>query len=68
MKHTTAEARVLPGQRVRKISGKPFKSGLRVGTVTGICPHPNLPDTDAYTFEEDDSKVRADYCILAEAK
>lgn len=50
------------GQTVRKISGKPFKSGLKVATVTGIAPHPVLPDTLAYTFAEDDSLVRADYC------
>ncbi len=56
----------VPGQQVRKISGKPFKSGEKIGTVTGIVPHPVLPDTDAYSFAEDDSLVRADYCEVVE--
>lgn len=52
------------GQRVRKISGKPFKSNLQVGTVTGIVPHPYLPGKNAYTFAEDDSKVQVEFCTL----
>lgn len=54
-----------PGQRVQKLSGKPFKSGVKVNTVKEIVPHPVLPDTPSYSFVEDDSIVRASYCCLA---
>ena len=51
-----------PGTIVRKISGKPFKSGAKTATVKAVVPHPYLPEIDGYTFEEDDSVVRASYC------
>lgn len=55
--------RILPsiGQRVEKRSGKPFKSGLRVATVTGqaINLHTGKP---GFTFAEDDSVVDIRIC------
>lgn len=53
------------GTRVRKISGKPFKSGLQFNTVKSVVDHPHKinPETGkavpAYTFFEDDSIVEA---------
>jgi hypothetical protein len=52
------------GQRVRKPSKNPFKSGLKVNTVKGIIEHPQLPGKPAFTFEEDDSYVRCSACEL----
>lgn len=49
------------GMKVIKRSGKPFKSGLKINTVKGIVPHPNIPAA-AFTFEEDDSKVWIGAC------
>lgn len=43
---------------------KPFKSGLRVNTVTAIIVHP-LTGKDAFTFEEDDSFVECRLCSIA---
>jgi hypothetical protein len=50
------------GSVVHKISGKPFKSGLKRGTVSGVIDHLQLPGIKAYTFEEDESYVRVSYC------
>ena len=44
---------------------KPFKSGNRYNTVTGIVNHPilNIP---AFTFLEDDSIVECRKCTIKE--
>lgn len=50
--------------RVCKKSGKKFKSGRYINTVSGICNNPEDPKyRTAYTFEEDDSIVNCDMCI-----
>jgi len=51
------------GYRVKKLSGKPFKSGNKIGTIKAIvvneqCPNKRL----AYTFEEDNSCVNIGMC------
>jgi len=53
------------GKKVRKLSGKPFKSCLKVNTVKGIIVHPQLPTRMAYTFEEDDSYVSTVMCEIS---
>lgn len=53
------------GKKVRKKSGKPFKSKLKVNTVKAVIVHPYL-GRDAFVFEEDDSYVTAELCELAE--
>lgn len=52
----------LIGQKVRKTSGHPFKSGSKINTVKGVIDHPQLPGKPAFTFEEDDSYVRTSIC------
>lgn len=42
--------------KVTKISGKPFKSGLKINTVKSTTINPNT-NKEAYTFYEDDSIV-----------
>jgi hypothetical protein len=60
------------GTRVRKLSGKPFKSGSLLNTVKTVTEHPNKidPDTNtgvaAYTFLEDESIVEAAAVIKIE--
>ena len=50
--------------KVKKKSGKPFKSGLKIATVKDIIDHPLKPTGgDAYTFEEDDSCVSVSQCV-----
>lgn len=62
-----ANTEIVPvGTKVKKVSGLPFKSTFRVATVKGIINHPHLPGIPAYTFEEDDSYVRCNYCIRVE--
>lgn len=51
------------GKRVKKITGKPFKSTFKVNTVKGIKTHPTL-NILCYTFEEDDSYVSVQGCCL----
>lgn len=51
------------GKKVRKKSGKPFKSTYKVNTVKGVIAHPIL-GREAYVFEEDDSYVSAELCEL----
>lgn len=53
------------GDKVRKKSGKPFKSGLKVNTVSDIGAHPVLKDELAFSFVEDDSKVSCVQCEIA---
>lgn len=52
------------GKKVRKTSGKPFKSGLLMNTIKCIVPHPYKDGCLAYGFEEDDSFVEARICEL----
>lgn len=40
------------GIRVKKHSGKPFKSGLLINTVKDLCINPNTGKV-AFTFNED---------------
>ena len=53
------------GTKVKKLSEKPFKSGLVFNTVKSVTEHPHKidPETNkgvpAYTFFEDDSVVEA---------
>lgn len=49
------------GKKVRKRSGKPFKSRLKVNTVKAHVQSP-YTEEDAYTFEEDDSIVNCCMC------
>jgi hypothetical protein len=42
--------------KVKKKSGKPFKSGIRIATVKSATTNPNT-GMPAYTFEEDNSVV-----------
>lgn len=49
--------------QVKKISDKPFKSGNKVNTVSGIIVNENDPKKrKAYTFVEDDSCVNVELC------
>lgn len=50
--------------KVKKKSGKPFKSGNKVNTVKDIVNHPILRGEKAYTFYEDDSYVNVVMCEL----
>jgi len=53
------------GMRVKKPSGKPFKSGNKINTVKEIVDHPNSPreGTKAFSFYEDDSVVDCNSCV-----
>lgn len=44
---------------------KPFKSGLKFNTVSGVVDHPVL-HIPAFTFIEDDSVVECRRCLLRE--
>lgn len=49
------------GDKVTKISHKPFKSGNKVNTIKGFCVNTEDPkQRNAATFEEDDSVVNLD--------
>lgn len=52
----------LIGRKVIKRSGKPFKSGDKVGTIKGFVKHPKLEVT-CFTFDEDDSYVACYQCV-----
>jgi len=54
----------MKGKKVVKISGKPFKSGLKENTVKDIISHPKLEGKLAYLFYEDDSFVSVEMCKL----
>lgn len=47
--------------KVRKKSGKPFKSGLKINTVTKVVKH-SITERYSYTFEEDNSIVEVRVC------
>jgi len=49
------------GDKVQKISGKPFKSGLKEGTVKDIQPH-SITGRVALILVEDDTEVEAFRC------
>jgi len=51
------------GSTVSKVSGRPFKSGLKVNTVKGVTDH-NVLHIPAFTFFEDDSIVECRRCYL----
>ncbi|AGT13499.1 hypothetical protein BigBertha_226 [Bacillus phage BigBertha] len=48
--------------KVKKKSGKPFKSGNKVNTVIGIIHHPEVKGEKAYIFKEDASYVSVAMC------
>lgn len=52
------------GNKVSKISRKPFKSGEKINTVKGFIanPHTGKP---SLLFEEDDSVVEERICCVA---
>lgn len=51
--------------KVKKKSGKPFKSMLKVNTVIGSVKNENDPNKkDAFIFKEDDSVVNVDMCEI----
>lgn len=47
--------------KVYKPSGKPFKSGRKINTVSGTTTNPNT-GLIAYTFRDDDSVVDIKMC------
>ena len=66
---TLEEAKQNIGRQVVKISGKPFKSGNKINTVTDVIevevPHKNATiKRAAYKFQEDESCVIAEMCKL----
>ena len=54
--------RPIIGDKVYKVSGKPFKSGKKVNTVSSIGIHPKL-NIPVFYFIEDDSYVECRRCI-----
>ncbi len=51
--------------KVKKKSGKPFKSMLKINTAIGIAKNENDPNKkDAFIFKEDDSVVNVDMCEI----
>ncbi len=55
---TLAECESLVGKSVIKVSGKPFKSGLKANVVRAVTVNPHT-DRLAFTFFDDDSIVDA---------
>ena len=56
------------GKRVRKCSGKPFKCGEKINTVTGIIVNKELGNVACYTFVEDESYVECHRCVVVEGQ
>ena len=53
--------------KVKKKSGKPFKSGLKVNTVVSTIVNKKDPKRRvAYIFKEDNSIVNCDLCNIIE--
>ena len=52
---------IFPFQVIKK-SGKPFKSGSTVATVTGVITHP-ITGRQAYTLLEDGTYVEVIRCL-----
>lgn len=64
MSPADTEYRTWIGKKVQKISGKPFKSQLKINTVTGITSHYRTGNL-AFIFKEDPSYVECCKCELA---
>lgn len=43
---------------------KPFQSGFKTNTISGVIKHPIMEKEFAYTFLEDDSYVEVRRCII----
>lgn len=56
-----AEIHIEPGDKVKKVSGKPFKSTQQINTVKDFTINPNTGKI-ALTFVEDESIVDAYIC------
>jgi len=50
------------GKKVKRTSGKPFRSGLMENTITDVCIHPAVISELAFTFAEDDSVISVNFC------
>lgn len=51
------------GQQIVKRSGKPFKSGDKIGTIAALCCNLQHPRRVlAYVMKEDESIVNVDIC------
>jgi len=50
-------------RKVCKKSCKPFKSGNKINTVSGIINHPQRQGKLAFVFYEDESHVSAEICL-----
>lgn len=62
-KYDPVEFRKMLGQKVVKRSNKPFKSGDKINTATGIAINEEDPKKrEGFTFEEDDSIVNCELC------
>jgi hypothetical protein len=60
--------RPLDDKNIGKYKLKPFKSGQKVNTISGVIPHPKLEGRLAYTFEEDESYVECRRCEVIKPK
>jgi len=60
--------RPLDDKNIGKYKLKPFKSGLKVNTISGVIPHPKLEGRMAYTFDEDESYVECRRCEVIKLK
>lgn len=58
-----AEVPLAIGTKVVKQSGKPFKSGMKIGTIKGLTTNEHTGKI-AYTFVEDESVVDAFQCKI----
>ena len=52
--------------RVKKKSGKPFKSGLKINTVKDTIDSPYVKGKKVHSFYEDDSMVEVEACEIIE--
>jgi len=53
--------------KVKKKSGKPFKSMLKINTAVGTVKNENDPNKkDAFIFKEDNSVVNVDMCDIVD--
>ena len=55
------------GDKVKKLSGKPFKSTFKVNTVSGFVLN-KFTGKASLTFKEDDSDVEIFRCTLAQPR
>jgi hypothetical protein len=55
------------GKKVKKFSGKPFKSMFKTNTVKAVVPHP-VTGEESFTFEEDESVVSVKTCFISQQK